>query len=511
MNISSIKRWKETRWLVVILLALSLVTHFIWLGYPEEVIFDEVHFGKFVTAYCCTREHIFDIHPPHAKLLIAGTAYLFGYRGGMTYEHIGQSYGLVNTIPLRLFPALMGVLIPLLVYMLLRQLRAGSPTAFLGGMLVILDNSLTVQTRIIALDGLLIVCILGSLVAYFAAKKRERETWALRENSEGQTNKWHRLAGLINIKREGWLFVLTGGLVGLAVGTKFTGLLAGGLIFVLFLVWILRVQNYLEIRRVMVAMLLVAIGAIVIYLLGWMIHFMLLTEPGPGDRWRKPEWEQPLMISFLRETKEIHRIMYEANSGLTAKHHDSSSWWSWPLVRTPVFYWQYTENAGANSKAGSIYFIANPVLWWGATAILLIILASILLTGIIWVMSLGGLVFKPKKLWLKIESDWRGSFLEKAWLPVLGYIASYVPLMTVRRVLFLYHYLTPLLFSIFIVVLWLEYIGLIKPVSIFKQNKFYWTILGVVGVFFLFFSPLTYGFLLSEGVRKWLFWFTTWR
>jgi dolichyl-phosphate-mannose--protein O-mannosyl transferase len=34
-------------------------------------VFDEVTFGKFVQAYCCTGERFFDIHPPHGKLLIA--------------------------------------------------------------------------------------------------------------------------------------------------------------------------------------------------------------------------------------------------------------------------------------------------------------------------------------------------------------------------------------------------------------------------------------------------------
>ncbi|MBI3421301.1 MAG: phospholipid carrier-dependent glycosyltransferase, partial [Candidatus Sungbacteria bacterium] len=44
----------------------SIGLHFTALDYPRQVVFDEVHFGKFVNAYCCTKERFFDIHPPHA-------------------------------------------------------------------------------------------------------------------------------------------------------------------------------------------------------------------------------------------------------------------------------------------------------------------------------------------------------------------------------------------------------------------------------------------------------------
>ena len=67
---------------LLVLLGVGFCLHFVALAYPREVIFDEVHFGKFVTAYCCTGERFFDIHPPHAKLLVAGVAWVGGYRGG---------------------------------------------------------------------------------------------------------------------------------------------------------------------------------------------------------------------------------------------------------------------------------------------------------------------------------------------------------------------------------------------------------------------------------------------
>jgi len=253
----------------------------------------------------------------------------------------------------------------------------------------------------------------------------------------------------------------------------------------------------------------VIIGAVIVYLSGWMVHFTILTEPGDGDLWREPTWEQPIMASFWRETQEIHKIMYKANSGLTAEHHDSSLWWTWPLVRTPVFYWQQSDEVTA--KSGSIYFQANPILWWGASAAWLVVLLTWLMMGVNWVAAMGRGKWGFKLWWHKAQDDWQGSFLQRAWIPLLGYWAAFIPLMKVTRVLFLYHYLTPLLFSIIGVTLWLDWTGWIKSGSVKKQRKGYWIVLGLVVLFFLYFSPFTYGFLLSEEVRQWLFWFKTWR
>jgi dolichyl-phosphate-mannose--protein O-mannosyl transferase len=64
-----------------LLIALGTATHLVGLTYPREIVFDEATSGNFVSAYCCTRERIVDVHPPHGKLLIALGAKLGGYQG----------------------------------------------------------------------------------------------------------------------------------------------------------------------------------------------------------------------------------------------------------------------------------------------------------------------------------------------------------------------------------------------------------------------------------------------
>ncbi|MFN7088533.1 MAG: phospholipid carrier-dependent glycosyltransferase [Candidatus Paceibacteria bacterium] len=51
-------------------LSLGLITRFLFIWNPPEVVFDEVHFGKFLYAYF-TGEYYFDIHPPLGKLILA--------------------------------------------------------------------------------------------------------------------------------------------------------------------------------------------------------------------------------------------------------------------------------------------------------------------------------------------------------------------------------------------------------------------------------------------------------
>ncbi|MEX2054900.1 MAG: phospholipid carrier-dependent glycosyltransferase, partial [Candidatus Andersenbacteria bacterium] len=296
---------------LLVLILLGSLTHFPRLSQPQEVVFDEVHFGKFATAYCCTGERFFDIHPPHAKLLIAGAAWLGGYRGGFLFDHIGEPYGELPIVALRIIPALSGILLPLIIYGLLRQLGARSLIAFAGALVVLLDNALIVQTRIIALDGILLVATFGSLSAYLAAVRRQGTT---------------RLA---------WLIV-AGLLAGLAVGTKFTGLAALALLGVLVVQQLARARSWRELSTWAGYGVLIVVSCVSLYLAGWWAHFALLPLPGTGDAFHVPDSvlppQSPTIANFIQETAELHRVMFTANYNLTASHPDASPWWSWPFM-----------------------------------------------------------------------------------------------------------------------------------------------------------------------------------
>lgn len=429
--------------LVGILLLASVLTHFVWLDWPAEVVFDEVHFGKFITAYCCTGERIFDIHPPHAKLLIAAAAVAGGYRGNFSFERIGQPYGEVPVVALRIVPALAGMMLPLIIFGLLRQLGTSPLTAFMGGALAVFDNALTVQTRLMLLDGVLLAATFGSLRAFLAAEAR---------------GGWRRIA----------FFALAGGLASLAVGVKFTGLAALGLLGIIVMVRLLRERTWLEVKRRLIEAAVIVISAAVVYAAGWVVHFAVLTVPGPGDVWQVPSG------NMISDTIALHRTMLSANYGLDATHPDSSSWWSWPWMKTSVFYWQ--------GEGAALYFLGNPVVWWGGS-VLFIAAAIALVAGRRQIMS------------------------APIWIPVAGYLIAMLPLVGVPRALFLYHYLTPLLFSLLVGLMWLD----TRIRSQELQRRVYGVALIVLLAGFIFFSPLTYGFEVPPEWFQAMFWLPDWR
>lgn len=429
--------------LVLILLVVGGLLHAWRLGIPREVIFDEVHFGKFVTAYCCTRERFFDIHPPHGKLLIAGTARLFGYGSfdsaqgeGFDFEHIGKEYGEISPLPLRLFPALTGILLPLVFYGLLRQWGVSPPLAFLGGLAAVLDNALVVQTRIIALDGLLLLTTFGSLLAFLLAQKTSGpKAW--------------------------WLYALAGALAGLAAGTKFTGLAALALLGVLQF----SKFDFKNLKTWFLRGLVILGSALVIYMAGWWLHFALLTQPGSGDVWGLPSG------NFWQDTVKLHQTMLSANYNLTATHPDESKWWHWPLMLTSIFYW-------SGDQGEVIYFLGNPAVWWGTTVLF------------IWAFLLSR------------RAEWKVS-----WVAFAGFLIAMIPLMRVPRALFLYHYLTPLFFSLAFGLVWLERSVLRQG----RRQQFLVLAALLVAVFFVIFAPLTFGLSVPATWLSRLYWLPGWR
>lgn len=427
---------------VWILLALGLVTHFVGLTSPRQIVFDEVTFGKFVQAYCCTGERFFDIHPPQGKLLIALAAKAGGLSRAYSFDTIGESYGTEPVFALRAVPALFGSLIPLIFFWLLRELRASPAIAFFGGLLVALDNALLVEGRLMLIDSILIAATLAAIACFLAAQRNGgRWPWAL----------------------------ATGALAGLATGTKLTGLVAPGLIglALVFGLGVVTAPWSSRIRQFVIILLTAA----AIYLGGWVLHWMLLPNPGPGDAF------YPHTGQMATDLMAGQRTMLSANVGLTATHPDASAPWTWPLMKVAPYYWQ--------GDGASIYLVGNPVVWWGA---------SLVFFGLLIQLA----VLRP--LGTKMPTPVRAA--PRVWLPLAGYALSFLPFFRVTRVLFLYHYLTPLLFSLAFVLLWLDRSGWLEPGAP-RQRKAYAAIIAAAAIAFLALSPLTYGFSLG-GYDEWL-------
>jgi dolichyl-phosphate-mannose-protein mannosyltransferase len=424
-----------------VLLLAGLVLHFFRLGQPAAVIFDEVHFGSFADAYCCSGEYFFDVHPPHGKLLAALGLKLGGYQGGQSFETIATPLDELDPRLLRVVPALAGSLVPVLVFLILTQLGASAWAALLGGWAALFDNALLLQTRVLALEGFLILAMLAAIsLALAAIHQRSR----LRQS----------------------LLCLGAGLcVGIAVGTKFTGLTSAAL--VAFILLVPQRPDYRFGRSIGLG-LCALLGALVAYFGGWVMHFTLLDQPGPGDIWGAPSGD------MLRDIIDIHRAMFKANYGLSATHPNGSPWWGWPWMWRPIYYF-----AG---DGAAIYLVGNPVVWWGSSAGLLLVLWG----NVRRTVAGGGLSGQPAV----------GHAVRL--LPLLGFLVSFLPYLVIPRVMFLYHYLPSLMFAIVAVALWLDQLGWTRPGSFREQSRaFRWLVI-LIPAGFLLMSPLTYGLHLPD-------------
>lgn len=449
---------------IAILVVAALITRFINISSPPEVVFDEVHFGKFVTSYCCSGERIFDIHPPHSKLLIAGAGRIVGYTGGFSFEHIGQPFENSAAWALRVWPAITGVMLPLVLFALVRLLGGSLEASFLAGLIGVFDNALIVQTRLIALDGTLLVTQFGAIAAYLRGEQlpgQARLTW----------------------------FVVAGLLAGLAVGTKFTGLAGLAVVGLLVLfrlarsLWAKKGSQSGSAAEWFMAGVVILLAAIVIYLFGWWLHFQLLTEPGSGDVWGIPTG------NFLQDLSDVHKDMLSSNYNLAATHPDASAWWTWPAMLTSVFYWSAASGA-------TIYFLGNPVVWWGGSLLFAVAAISFLRHRYAkWM--------RNKHHAMEADEKRRTYGL---WVLLLGFVISFIPLVNVPRVLFLYHYLTPLLFTILFGLLWLD-----SKVREERRMVTYGGLALLIVAGFIVFSPITYGFITSPGWNQALFWLPGWR
>jgi dolichyl-phosphate-mannose-protein mannosyltransferase len=74
---------------------IAFLVRFYRINHPDQVVFDEVHFGSFAGQYL-RREYYFDVHPPLAKMLNGLAGYLVGFRGEFGFNAIGDDYIAAN-------------------------------------------------------------------------------------------------------------------------------------------------------------------------------------------------------------------------------------------------------------------------------------------------------------------------------------------------------------------------------------------------------------------------------
>ncbi|KAH0607434.1 uncharacterized protein H6S33_002468 [Morchella sextelata] len=248
---------------------------------PTSVVFDEVHFGGFATKYI-KGKFFMDVHPPLAKMLITLAGWLAGFDGSFDFKEIGKDY-LAPGVPyvaMRMLPAVLGIMVVPIMFLTLKAAGCSTASSFLGAGFIIFENGLLTQSRLILLDS--------PLVSFTAATAL---AWTSFLNIHEQ--------GISRAFSPNWWFWLT-----------MTGLGLGATVSVKWRLWF---------KHFFARVFCLIIVPVVFYMSMFVIHFMLLRNPGEGDGFMSSEFQATL------NSKGMHSVPADVAFGsrVSIRHHNT--------------------------------------------------------------------------------------------------------------------------------------------------------------------------------------------
>ena len=457
--------------IVFIIIALSIVSHFAFFGHPNETVFDEVHFGKFVSGYL-NHKYFFDIHPPLGKLMISAVAKISGYKTGFGFKDIGETYPDKSYVWLRILPVFMGTLLPLVIFFIARELNFSILASFSVSLLIIFENAILGQSLFILLDSTLLLFGFLGLLLYLISR---------------------RILIYPHTKIFGvGIYILAIFCLACSLSIKWTGA------SFLALVFILEIYDYISLKlkdkkiinfwpRILIMIFL----PLIFYFSIFCLHFAILNRSGDGDAFHTKEFQSTLLGNYNQNDPMIKKAnifdkfielnieMFRSNGRIQDNHPYSSKWFTWPMMAKPIYYWNDDDTA----NQAKIYLFGNPIIFWGSFMGIVILILE--------------MIFFFKIMLKKIKTI---IFI------LVGFVLNFIPFIFITRPMFLYHYLIALIFSIF---------ALCFVIDLVKKRNFKILIFAIILALslasFFFFSPLTYGLKMSPNSFNARLWTKNWQ
>ncbi|KAI1297036.1 hypothetical protein EDD11_007246 [Mortierella claussenii] len=307
-------RSRETQ-IVMAICVISLIVRLWRIGYPTSVVFDEVHFGGFASKYIKGR-FFMDVHPPLAKMLIALTGWLFGLDPSFDFKEIGLDY-LAPKVPyvaMRMLCGLMGVAVVPMAFYTIKNSGHSLHASILAAILVLFENSIVTQSRLILLDSPLIFFTAFTVLAWTNFHNQRKYPF-----SDG----W-----LV------WLF-MTGLGLGLAGSVKWVGLfiiatIGTSTINQLWILWgDLRVTPRVWLDHFLARAICLIAVPMIVYMFMFHIHFLLLGSSGDGDGFMSAPFQMTLGHSLQDSPLAVAygatiSIRHQGTQGGYLHSHDSN-------------------------------------------------------------------------------------------------------------------------------------------------------------------------------------------
>ena len=180
---------------------------------------------------------------------------------------------------------------------------------------------------------------------------------------------------------------------------------------------------------------------------------------------------------LISEVISYQKQMYGYHKNLKATHPYSSTWWQWPIIYRPV--WYYSASEPGEGMASTISALGNPALWW---------------IGALCFFAACYIAFKKK---------------DKSFIPIITAIVSqYLPWIFISRIAYIYHFFSIVPFIILCTVYVIRHLH--EHTRRLLSKKYIYAYLCLNAILFIMFYPVLSGLTVPAWYVKYLTWFGSW-
>ncbi len=384
----------DHQWIVILML-LAMLLRLPFISHPERTVFDEVIYTNY-TLHTLQGVPFFDIHPPLARMLFTQIA---KHSGEITTTvlptDVNQPFADFPFVSVRYFIAFMSILIPILLYATGRIMHFSPRMAAIPALFLIFDNAFIIYGRVILPDTLLILFNFLAFAAALAAVRVRKKRFAFA------------------------LILIASIAIGFAVAIKWTAL--GVFATICFLFFLHKRWS---------AIFITGIATLLIYLSVFVVNFSFFPNGGPIKFLIPPyttSWLSDMAYPKGTDEKAVLQFLPEFHQAILRSNNDpmiskfilqGPGPLSWSVARTSITFW-----VGNDGKR--IILQGSAFLWFFSFFLLLFEIG--------WILTR----LKMKRVW-PIDRD--------ETVLLAGYFLNYLPFFLIHRPMYLYHYLTALVF-----------------------------------------------------------------
>ena len=409
----------------------------------NSAYFDEIYHAR--TAY----EHInympyYEVtHPPLGKLIMSVGIRIFG----------------LTPFGWRFMGALVGALMVVPFYLLLRRLLKSTLYASCGTVIFAFDFMRFSLTRMATIDSYPMFFVL--FMYYFMLRFCELAS----AYADGEK---------ASLKEMSCWLALSGICMGLACACKWTAPFAAvGLAIIFAFVMITSARRFRKRTKKSPLAAAAKCGA-------WCVLWFIIIPAMIYTLSYRPIAAID-GVSPVKAMLDNTKVMFEYHTGLVDEHAFASRWYSWPVVYRPLWAYQAPIGTLEEGKIGAISIFPNPIISW---------------------LVIGAVVFTLA--WSFINRDKVGAFL------LVGFFSQYIPWIFISRLTYIYHYFGAYIFGIMLLTYTVKQIVLMLDGRVKFIKYLPYALSGVSVVMFVMFYPVLTGVPVSQDYAEFLSWLDSW-